>query len=120
MKQLETVSAGFEKVMPIGGVGAQGAKLFDQGFGLCVVGDGDPGDGLIGKTVYDPKWTSREARIFVPDRAESGCAEFGADAASRLAKAQIRNLIVFEEEQVVVDDLPVVVDERPVLGDPFE
>ena len=120
MEQIEAVAADIEEVVPVAGVWIQGAKDFDQGFRFGVIGDGDLGDGLIGKPVYDTKRAPRKAGALVPDWAESRRAEFGADAASRLAKAQIRNIVLFEEEQVFVDDLPVVFDERTVLGYPFE
>ena len=120
VEQIETVAAVLEEVVPVGGVGIQSAKDFDQGIRLCVVGDGDLGDRLIGKPVYDTKRAPREAGTLVPDRAEGRCAELGADATSRLAKAQIRDIVLFEEEQVFVDDLPVVFDEWAVFGYPFE
>ena len=120
VEQIEAVAADVEEVVPVGGIGIQGAKDFDQGFRFDVIGDGDLGDGLIGKPVYDIKRAPREAGTFVPDWAEGRRAKLRADAASRLAKAQIRNIVLFEVEQVLVDDLSVVFDERAVLGYPFE
>ena len=61
VEPIETVPADLEEVVPTGGVGIQGAKNFDQGFGFSVVGDGYLGDGLIGKPVYDAKQAPREA-----------------------------------------------------------
>ena len=120
VEQIEAVAADVEEVVPATGVWIQGAKDFDQGFRFGVIGDGDLGDGFIGKPVYDIKRAPREAGTLAPDRAEGRRAQFGADTAGRLAKAQIRNILLFEEEQVFVDDLPVVFDERAVLGHPFE
>ena len=119
-EHIETVSADLQEVVPVGGVGIQRAKDFDQGFRLGVVGDGDLGNRLIGKPVYDTKRVPCEARVLILDWTEGRSAEFSAYAAGRLAKAQIRNIVFLKEEQVFIDDLPVVFDERAVFGYPFE
>ena len=52
------------------------------------------GDGLFGKPVYDTKRAPREAGTLAPDGAEGRRAQFGADTAGGLAKAQIRNIVL--------------------------
>ena len=52
--------------------------------------------------------------------AEGGSTQLGADSAGRLTEAELRDIVLFEKEQIFVDDLAIVFNERAVFGYPFE